>query len=258
MLSTGDAGVSGTIGIVTRTSRVDQGVIPETTGSAWRGDPERLSGSPPFCRSHASPTLVDMTARRLTRWLSPSLFALTALCFLLPFATVSCDNATTTFSGIQLVTHRVPTGGMLHEAPDCAADISVCVERDASWTAAIALVALVVALVLGLVGVVRGPGWCAGIAFGALLVLPFEGPLLGPDVGLHAGWYLALGLSAVAGCLHVRRAWHRRGRAFLRRITRLRDVPAPDSGGGPLEVALEIQSGSDRCSDDRKEFQCAP
>jgi hypothetical protein len=152
-----------------------------------------------------------MTVRdRLHRWLSPSLFALIALCFLLPFATVSCDNASTTFRGAQLVTHTVPRGGVLNEAPDCAADISVCVERDGARTATIALVAALVGVLLGLLRIVRGPGWCALVAFGALLVLPFKGPLLGPDVKMHYGWDLAFCLSAFAGCVHIRRAWRRR------------------------------------------------
>jgi hypothetical protein len=152
-----------------------------------------------------------MTMRdRLHRWLSPSLFALIALCFLFPFATVSCDNASTTFTGVQLVTHTVPRGGVLDEAPDCSTDISVCVEREAAPTATIALAAAFVGLLLGLLGVVRGPGWCAAAAVGALLVLPFEGPFLGPDVTMHGGWVLALSLSVVAACVHIRRAWRRR------------------------------------------------
>jgi hypothetical protein len=146
-----------------------------------------------------------MTLRdRVHRWLSPSLFALIALSFLLPFATVSCDDASTTFTGVQLVTHSVPRGGVLHEGPDCSTDISVCVERDAATTATIALVAALVGVLFGLLGVVRGPGWCAAVGFGALLVLPFEGPFIfGPDVTMHGGWVLALSLSGVAGCVQV-------------------------------------------------------
>jgi hypothetical protein len=129
---------------------------------------------------------------------------------MLPFATVSCDNASTTFTGTQLVTHTVPRGGVLDEAPDCSTDISVCVERDGATTATIALIAALFGLLLGLLRIVRGPGWCALVAFGALLVLPFKGPVLGPDVTMHVGWVLALCLSGFAGCVHVRRAWRRR------------------------------------------------
>src|SRR6516165_5519439 len=107
------------------------------------------------------------TRDRISRWLSPSLFTLIALCFLLPFATVSCDDANTTFTGAQLVTHTVPRGGVLDEAPECSTDISVCVERNASTTATIALFAALIGLALGLIGVGRGPGWCAAVGFGA-------------------------------------------------------------------------------------------
>jgi hypothetical protein len=133
----------------------------------------------------------------------------------------------------------VPRGGVLDEAPDCSTDISVCAEREAAPTATIALAAAFVGLLFGLLGVSRGPGWCAAVAFGALLVLPFQGPFLGPDVTMHGGLLLALSLSAVAGCVHVRRAWQRRGRAFFRRRTRTVDRPAPKSGSGPLDVVPE-------------------
>jgi hypothetical protein len=152
-----------------------------------------------------------MTARNhISRWLSPSLFGLIALCFVLPFATVSCDGATTTFTGIQLVTHTVPRGGVLDEPPDCTGDISGCVEHEGSTIAGIALAAALLGAVLGVLGVARGPGWCAAVGFGALLVLPFRGPFLGPDVAMHDGWGYALTLCGVAGLLHMRRAWRRR------------------------------------------------
>ena len=146
---------------------------------------------------------------RFHRWLSPCLFGLIALSFLLPFATVSCDGTSTTFSGVQLVIHAVPRGGILHEAPECSTYIGVCVQRDADTTATIAAVAALAGLALALLGIVRGPGWCAAIASGAMLVLPFEGPLLGPDVKMHSGWVLALLLSGAACCVHVDRAWRR-------------------------------------------------
>src|SRR5262249_25106790 len=58
----------------------------------------------------------------------------------------------------------------------------------------------------------RGPGWCAAGGAGALLVLPFEGPWLGPDVAMHYGWDLAVTFAVLAGCVHLRRAWRRRAR----------------------------------------------
>jgi hypothetical protein len=144
------------------------------------------------------------------RWLSPTLFALIGLAFLLPFATVSCDSAKTTFTGVQLVTHTVPDGGVVHEAPDCSAHIGTCVEHASSTTATVALVMAIVGLVLGLFGIARGPGWCALVGFGAIAWLPFEGGLLGPDVTLRSGWQLAFYGFLLVGLLHVRRAWVRR------------------------------------------------
>ena len=145
------------------------------------------------------------------RWLSPTLFALIALCFLLPFATVSCDQASTTFTGLQLVTRTVPQGGVLDEAPDCSSDISACVERESSLTAQVALGLALVGLALGLLGVVKGPGWVASAtlgALGALALEPFD--MLGPDITLHSGMKLALLLAAAVTAVHGRRAWRRR------------------------------------------------
>ena len=147
------------------------------------------------------------------RWLSPTLFALILVCFLLPFATVSCDNAQTSFTGRQLVTRTVPPGGAVNEAPDCSSDISTCVENEASLTAEIALAVAILGLVLGVLGVGKGPGWCATITLGALVALalePFD--MLGPDVTLRSGMDLALVLSLCAAGLHARRAWKRRRR----------------------------------------------
>ncbi len=139
-----------------------------------------------------------MTARdRLSRWLSPSLFALVGLCFLLPFATVSWDNAKTTFTGVQLVTRTVPAGGMVSEGADCSADLSECVQDRGSLPATVALVSAVVGLALGLAGIAKGSGWCATSGVIALLWLvePALEPF-GPDVRLHAGYDLALLLSS--------------------------------------------------------------
>jgi hypothetical protein len=143
-------------------------------------------------------------------WLSPSLFALVALCFFLPFATVSCDGATTSFTGVQLVTHTVPHGGFVHEGTDCSADISVCAERDGAGTATVALAMALLGVLLGFLGIVRGPGWCAAIGAAALVKLSFAGGwFLGPDIYFHSGYDLALLLFAVAWCLHIRRAYRR-------------------------------------------------
>jgi len=182
--------------------------------------PERISMAARFRRRRRPRSVELMTnlrnvrsacSRVSRRWLSPTLFALIALCFFLPFATVSCDSARTSFTGVQLVTHTVPKGGRVDEAPDCAADLSTCVEHEASFTAAVALLSAIVGLLLGLFAVSKGPGWFASVTFGALVTLalePFD--LFGPDVTLHAGMELALLLSAWAVALHGRRAWRRR------------------------------------------------
>jgi hypothetical protein len=157
------------------------------------------------------------------RSLSPALFALIGLAFLLPFATVSCDGAKTTFTGMQLVTHTVPNGGVVHEAPDCSTHIGTCVEHTSSATATVAFIAAVFGLALGLLGIAKGPGWCALVGFGAMGVLPFEDQPLGPDVRLHSGYVLALLGFLVVGLVHMRRAWVRR-------------VPDPGARGSPASI----------------------
>jgi hypothetical protein len=157
-----------------------------------------------------------MTTRdRIHRWHSPSIFALIALCFLLPFATVffsGCDanlKSSTRFTGVQLVTHTVPHGG---RDPSCRHDISVCVERAGANAADVALGAAIVGLVLGLLGIARGPGWCAVVGLFALVTLFAGLANLGEDgFSLHAGFWLALLLFAWAGVVHLRRMLTRAG-----------------------------------------------
>lgn len=197
--------------MVTQAPRAEQGADPETGPGGARLPPP-----------HGARTLAAMGIRdHIHRWLSPSLFGLIAVCFVLPFATVSCDDASTTFTGIQLVTHTVPRGGVVNEAPDCSADISVCVEHTSAPTATLAFVAALLGLALGALGIVRGPGWCAAVSFGSLLVLPMEGGAFGPDVNMRVGWVLALLLAAFAGCMHARWAWRRRRRRRAGRVPSL-------------------------------------
>jgi len=139
------------------------------------------------------------------RWLSPTLFALIALCFLLPFATVSCDNAETTFTGVQLVTRTVPRGGGLDEA-DCATDISTCVEKKGSGPATLALVSVLVGFALSVLGVEKGSGWCGGVALLSLLWLSGQIFSVSADVTPHAGFGLALLFATWATFLHMIRA----------------------------------------------------
>jgi hypothetical protein len=121
--------------------------------------------------------------------LSPTLFAVVALSFFLPFATVSCDGRTTHTTGIQLVTRTVPHGGRLDLIDECQGSIGQCVEAKASNTATIAFAAALAGLLLGLLGIARGPGWCALVGFVTILALPFEGFFA--DISLEAGWIVA-------------------------------------------------------------------
>jgi hypothetical protein len=157
------------------------------------------------------PVITAPKARsRIARWTSPALFTLVVIGFALPFATVSCDNAQTSFTGIQLVTHTVPSGGKLHEGPDCSTWIGTCVERSGSSTAQIAFAAALLGLALGLFGIARGPGWCAAVGFFTLSTLPFKGPWMGPDITMHEGYKLSLCAFGAAGILHAVRASRRR------------------------------------------------
>jgi hypothetical protein len=175
------------------------------------------------------------------RWHSPSLFTLIALCFLLPFATVfvvsGCGTqpeSSTKFTGAQLVTHTVPDGG---KDPDCSRDISVCVERAGATTADVAFGAAILGLILGLLGIERGPGRCASLGLGALVWLFGDFvTLTDDDFSPHAGYWLALLLFLWAGLVHLRRAWRRRHPArrtmeplFLWGQPRL--GPPPSEGG---------------------------
>jgi hypothetical protein len=144
------------------------------------------------------------TRHIVRRWLSPTYFALAVLAFFLPFATVSCDSASTTFTGVQLVTHSVPAGGAVDEAPDCSGDIGGCVERTSAGTATFALVAASIGLVLGLFGIGRGPGICAAFGLLAIASLPLDGDTA--DVSLHSGYLLAIASLLAAGVLHLIRA----------------------------------------------------
>jgi hypothetical protein len=146
----------------------------------------------------------------IRRWHTPTVFALVALCFVLPFATVSCDKARTSFTGIQLVTRTVPHGGQVDEGSDCSADLSTCVEQHASFPAEIALLAALLGCALGLLAVQKGPGWCAGVASVAMLDLVWQTVGTFANVTYHPGLDGALALSAWAAVVHLVRARRRR------------------------------------------------
>ena len=180
------------------------------------------------------------------RWLSPTLFAVVAIGFFLPFATVSCDSASTSFTGIQLVTHRVPPGGDLagDEWSGCQTYIGRCVEQSASNTAGLALAVALAGLALGVVGVARGPGWCALVGLGAMLDLSSKDGFLGPDVRFEYGYQLAGWAFFAVLLVHVRRTlvriWRNRseghGPGRIEGASRRRRGGSPDAAAAPDDL----------------------
>jgi hypothetical protein len=147
--------------------------------------------------------------------LSPTLFALVGLTFVLPFATVSCSGAETSFTGVQLLTRTVPSGGSVDEGPECAADISDCVEDKGSVLAGAAFVAALLGLVLGIAGKAKGPGWCATGGLLAMLGIAAQAALTLAGVKFHSGYVFALLLFLCATVLHAARTVRRRREGAL-------------------------------------------
>ena len=131
----------------------------------------------------------------LRRRMSPAVFAVVALAFFLPFATVSCGGDETTFTGIQLVTRSAPPSG--------DTELDAGIEGRASLALAV-LVAAVAGALLGVAGVswlLFRPGVCATVGLLGTVALPFEP--LGPDVVLRVGYLTVLfGFMLLAG-LHI-------------------------------------------------------
>jgi hypothetical protein len=147
--------------------------------------------------------------------LSPSLFGLICIAFVLPFATVSCDGAETSFTGLQLATWTVPAGGEI-SGSDCSADISTCVEDKGSGYAFFALVVAVAGLSLGLLGKAKGPGWCGAGGLIAMLLIGFQGfQPFGPTVTFRVGYWLILLLFLTVICVHATQSVRRRRAARL-------------------------------------------
>jgi len=165
-----------------------------------------LASSTQLCRLH---TFAGMAfGFPIRRWLSPTLFALIGLCFFLPFATVSCDDAKTTFTAAQLVTQTVPRGGVLDEGDRCSRDISDCAEASSSAGATVALLAAALGSLLAAFGVARGGGSCAAVGLIATVDLAMPAfSFEGPEIDFHAGYFAMLLLFlAVAVILVIRRA----------------------------------------------------
>ena len=149
-----------------------------------------------------------MSARFSTqRHLGPALFGLTLLAFLLPFATVSCGQAETTFTGIQLVTETVPGGGSVNGGEQLGEEV----EAEASPLAMAAFAAAVVGLVVTALGVVKGPGWLAAAGLISTLLLGSDGlDPFGPTINFRVGYVLTLLLFIALSVLFAARAIKRR------------------------------------------------
>jgi hypothetical protein len=141
--------------------------------------------------------------------LSPALFALICISFAFPFATVSCDNAKTSFTGVQLVTFTVPAGGTL-DTDECRGDISGCIERHGAPPAMLALLMALGGLILGLRGREKGPGWLATGGMLAMLWIAFDGAASMVTIDFRIGYVLIVLLFLAAMCVHGVKALRRR------------------------------------------------
>jgi hypothetical protein len=151
--------------------------------------------------------------RAVARWHLPTVFAAVFVAFCLPFATVSCNGAETTFTGMQLVSHTVPDGGTFaDEDTGRRSEISDRVESRSSITATLVLIAAALGLGLALARR-RGTGWCAGLGLVFALFLGAntgDSFLSGPDVTYHWGYWSTLLVFVWACLVQI-------GRAILRR-----------------------------------------
>jgi hypothetical protein len=167
---------------------------------------------------------MDSTAF-IRRWHSPAVFTLIGLCFLLPFGTVSCNGAETTFTGAQLATWNVPEGGTVN-----GADLGEQVEDEASTLAAITLGVAGLGLLLGVVGR-RGGGWCAAVGLVTTILIGGQAfSVFGPEITLHEGYTFTLLLFLWACVLHGARAWRRRRRRPSAPVVPREPAPVEASG----------------------------
>ena len=142
------------------------------------------------------------------RWHLPTVFAAVFIAFCFPFATVSCDSAETTFTGMQLVTHTVPHGGQIsNEDTSGSSDIGDRVESRSSITATLMLLVALAGVVLA-VRRKRGTGWCALVGLVLTLVLGANTDLA--EVTYRWGYWSTLLLFTWACLVHIGRAARRR------------------------------------------------
>jgi hypothetical protein len=146
----------------------------------------------------------------VARWHLPTVFAAVFIAFCLPFATVSCDKAETSFNGMQLVTHTVPHGGTFEDQDGKRSEISDRVESQSSINATLLLLVAGIGLVLGL-SRRRGTGWCAGL--GLILALTLGMNTDDAYVTYHWGYWSTLLLFVWACLVHIGRGLARWWRA---------------------------------------------
>ena len=153
--------------------------------------------------------------------LSPTTFAGIALAFLLPFATVSCDESVT-FTGVELAFAQV-------DEPTTDTEFDDQIEHEAMLFALAALIAAVAGLVLGLARW-RGVAVATWIGTAAILALGWQGLETWADVDVHAGYWLALlGYLGLSAAQVIRRRRRRRAALSLSprtRRSRLRSAAA--------------------------------
>jgi actin-like ATPase involved in cell morphogenesis len=106
--------------VATRPAVAVPAAVAAQPGAAARQAVDGPAGLPPPApgRAAPAPNASRPAARRPRRWLNPTVLALVLLCFLLPFATVSCGlpagygraapDGTTTYTGLDLVAGRPP------------------------------------------------------------------------------------------------------------------------------------------------------
>jgi hypothetical protein len=144
----------------------------------------------------------------VAHWHLPTVFAAVFIAFCFPFATVSCDSAETTFTGMQLVTHTVPHGGQIsNEDTSGSSDISERVESRSSITATLMLLVAAIGAALAFRRR-RGTGWCALAGLVLTLVLGANTDMA--EVTYRWGYWSTLLLFVWACFVHVGRAARRR------------------------------------------------
>ena len=156
-----------------------------------------------------------------------ALLVAAALAFLLPFGTVSCDEKSVSFTGLELATRHIEPDPTEHNDPD--GGLAAKVEGDAGT---FALMALVFAL-FGAGSAAwrsRGGGFATASAL-SLLYLLLDAELSMVQIDIGAGYALALLCVLTAGILRFR---------SRRRVGRARRRLAPQAPRPPLSRRLLI------------------